>query len=171
MLLAATIWLLVSCSLFRPSFEQVLLARDIDRQHFLSLSTCEQIRIFSQVGSQFLDRGHFTVIAPPWVDAAIEKNQRREVAECIAQEGSRQLELLERTRGQADQISLSIHALVYKAYDMNLFKYPQIQEFLNQVICNSETRDSYTILLIYYESNFDLSPNQSEDLMKANLCN
>ena len=164
-----------ACSLdFTTSNEQALAEALIDEEYFRSLAICEQIRLFATINPENIDRGHMEKVVPNWVDDAIDENPGAEIVKCAVEEGYRRLGLLERMPENRKEISLSIHALVLKAYNLDLLGYPQIQGLLDQVVCESNTLFKEDLGTLYYLEKHGIPDYYLEEnaitRMNADIC-
>lgn len=87
---------------------------------------------------------------PEWVDDSIEGNSDDDNAGCISEEGWRQINLLFRIPDKQREISRAIHALIYKANDLDLLDHPNVQEFVLNVVCKSNVADPYPLRFLFY---------------------
>lgn len=74
----------------------------------------------------YLDHEHSVIMVPYWMDTAIDSNPPGMEADCIAQEGFKQLHEFSTQINQDAESSFAIHALIYKAQRDGLLTYPQI---------------------------------------------
>jgi hypothetical protein len=129
---------------------QTLGAMGLNDATFSQFTTCRQIRILADVGSQHLDFDHGIVMVPAWMDTAIENQPRRQVAECISQEGSYRLALLRAHLSSTENTSFSIHALAYEAERLGLLEDVQVMSLLRSAVCDSNLEDEFALALRLY---------------------
>jgi hypothetical protein len=141
---------------FTQGNEEALIEALIDEEYYRSLPLCDQIRIYAGTSPTNVDRGHNVKVMPNWVDNVIDSHSNAAIADCISEEGFRRLGLLERMSERRKEISLSIHALVYKAYNLRLFGYPQIQGLLDEIVCRSTILYPTDLASIYYLDKFGI---------------
>jgi hypothetical protein len=175
-LLAGVILMFIAgCLGYLSSAEDRLLNLNIDEDYYRSLAVCDQIRIYAQIGSNYVDRDHFVVIMPIWVDDAIGSHNEATVAKCIAEEGDRQIGLLNRIIDKRREVSFSIHALIYKAYNLKLFGYTEIEGFIHGALCTNSIEYPFSPLLLYYNHKFGELPDyiyddDAIDRLRGDLC-
>lgn len=168
---------MASCSSSKPKTQgEVLQAMNMNQNTFSKFPVCQQIRIYTDFGMNFLDRGHMVALVPSWMDDAINSQPKNDVANCISQEGFYRLSLLGGGLNSREDVSLAIHTLIYKAEQLKLLNYPQIQDLLNMAICKNDLDYEYEITLIYYLSKNGKIPDyamkdNSTERMQAELCN
>jgi hypothetical protein len=105
---------LSSCSFPILSPENKFLSERIDAEYFSSLPLCEQVRLYAQIGSEYLDLGHDVVVVPKWVTDSIAEFPEGEILNCIVDEGYGQLALLKRNPEKKEEISYVVVALILK---------------------------------------------------------
>jgi hypothetical protein len=149
---------------------------NINQDTFSRMLVCQQIRLYTDFGTHFLDIDHATVLAPSWMNDAINNQPKNDVANCISQEGFYRLSLLAGKLDSKENISLAIHALIYKANELNLLEYPQVQPLLDAAVCKNDLDNEWRLISIYYFAKYTNPPNyisQSDatERMQAELCN
>ena len=136
------------------------------KSDFEVLSTCDQVRIYSNVASKFTDLEHMVTIVPVWMDEEIAKQPRETLSECILQEMTRLLAEWEKLNNSKKEISSSIHGLFYKVDGLSLLEYQDIDSIFQGVICSEELLYNQQLVLIYYVDKFGVEefPNYPEML-------
>jgi hypothetical protein len=147
----------------------------IDSNSIYSLSTCQQIDVYAQVRSHFVDRGHSVVLVPNWLEDAINSRPPEDIAKCIANSGNDILDELSKNTESQRELSLMIHALIYKAYNSNLLIYPEAKELLDKAICDYGVYYSYELTSIDYVATFNKVPKyigdkDVEERMLSEIC-
>lgn len=132
--------------------EKLLQSFGIDEpSEFASLSTCEQIKIYTEIGSQFLDIDHAVAIVPSWVNDEISNQPKSIVSVCIAEQGEL---LLGQLRGTYDTENMNnvykIHSLIYLAADLEIINNNQIEQFVLAAICDERVYYRERIAILYY---------------------
>jgi len=177
--ISLTILILVlsgSCRALRePTAEERLRELNIEQETFASLSTCGQIEIYAEVGRHYIDEGHFAVIVPTWVDEAIDRQRHDTVMDCIVREGYRRLEQLSDRSDEREAASFAIHALAYKAYNLEALNLADFRLFLNEAVCEYDLKDPFNLLVIEYISENGKPPSyltriDAEEQMRLELC-
>lgn len=111
---------------------------------------------------------------PQWMNGVIKDNPPNIVADCIYQEGKRQLVLLETNPEQREEISLAIHAIIYKADDLKLLDVPNVHEFISEVVCRSDIKNVFRLQLLFYIHDFgspvDYNQPGWQERMVSELC-
>ncbi len=176
LLVGLVIATLASCSSSGfKSADETLRAMAVNQKMFAALSACDQIRIYADVGSHFLDLDHGVALLPRWVDDTISQQPGPALARCISQEGLYRLGLLEGQLDSKANVSLAVHALACKAEQLKLLKYPEVQLLLNEAVCKNNLDDEFALALIYYVDKHGKAPqfvseNDSTARMRADLC-
>ena len=75
-----------------------------------------------------------------------------------------------------EEASFAIYALIYKADELKLFSYPQIQSLFNTAVCKNDLDDGSTLVMVYYIDKNGMPPayfaqNDASEKMKAEQCN
>lgn len=157
------------------SADETLRAMGVKQNEFGTLSVCDQIRIYTDVGSRFLDLDHGVALVPSWVDDTVGQQSGPELARCISQEGLYRLGLLAGHLDSKANVSLAVHTLVYKAEQLKLLKYPEVQALLNEAVCKHDLDDEFALALIYYVDRHGKAPqfvseSNSTTRMRTDLC-
>lgn len=151
-------FLLLSCSLSlgQPAKSQEDILHDMEINNpgdFAALDPCKQIKIYTEVGYQFLSLDHNKVIVPTWMDSEIAKQPKETVMDCIIIQGENLLNQLSSTYTfENEKRSLKIHALIYKANDLHIIGYDGMQQFVLSAMCNKNLYYRESISIIYYAS-------------------
>ena len=134
--------------------EQDELLRDLgvnDPADFAALSTCEQVKVFAEVGSTRVDIDHMTSIVPTWMDEELAKQPREDLAECIVSQANEAfMEWEQAPTNQRADSSYRIHALLYKANELDLLEYPEVERLFQRAICEDKIRKNGQLIIIDY---------------------
>jgi hypothetical protein len=166
MKLISSLFLIVigGCALFtRVSSEEELQQLGVDETNFQSLPLCEQIRIYAEVGAHHLDRGHDTALMPVWVNKALTVAPKDQVADCIAVEGENFLQTLRDPGDEYEDASYAVHALVYKAVELDVFEYKKVKNFAYEAICGYDVKFPGALVSIYYVWEYGSFPDYLYD--------
>jgi len=139
-------------------------------EKFAVLSPCKQIEIYAFLGSEYTDIDHMTVLVPKWMKDEIDKQPSDEVADCIVDETNKLLSQWDTSYSENDKISYSVHALLYKANDIDINKHPQLEELFNRVVCYDKVFYDGQLISIYYATKYGYSDFPSDDIMVSVLC-
>lgn len=158
--------LLQACSLVILDAEDYLKLSGVDEQTFRAVDACRQVEIYALVGGRYLDREHATVNIPHWVHEEINEMDKQQLVTCLVSEGERQLQILLNTPSRQKAVSFSIHALLYKAFDLNLHNEPEVVSFAKEAICGSNIlyRNTLAYRIYSYSIGLDWSNTPSEVL-------
>jgi hypothetical protein len=161
------------------SADDLLQQMNVDQETFSSMPICLQIKIYTYVGMNFLDRDHSVAIVPDWMDSIIDKQPLENVADCIHSEGLSRLQIFSKDPASREMVSLAILTLEYKAFQLHIFSNPNVQELLHATICTTDLNYSYDIVRKYYITLYKQLPSyfsiysaeKGDQRMKAELCN
>lgn len=137
---------------------------------FAVLSPCGQIEIYAFLGSEYTDVDHMTVIVPKWMQDEIDKHPPEIVTDCIVEEANSLLSQWGESNNKNRKISYSIHALLYKADELDIYKYPKLERLFNRVVCRDKVFYDGQLILIYYTAKFGIADFPSRDEMATTLC-
>jgi hypothetical protein len=174
-LLVATAASLAACAPAKPVQSELLRALDVNAAEFSQMPTCEQVRLYTDFGSRYLDIDHSIALTPAWMNDALAAQPRDQVVHCIALEGAYRLRLLAGGLESIDDASLQVHALAYQARELKLLADPGMQSFMEEAVCSNRLRHDPILVLVFYYGKFTKSPpyiGQSDDIgrMRAELC-
>jgi hypothetical protein len=131
---------------------------------YASLSTCEQVGLYAEVGAEFLDLDHGYALVPQWMDEQLDREPRDDIGDCIVEIGTSKLGALTGVYDSTNlATSLAVHALIYKAADRRLIARSDVRSFVLAAMCDS--RLAYRIESIFYwQTRVDLSdsPNPAD---------
>jgi hypothetical protein len=163
--------LLIACGDNTETQSELLSNLDVENaSDFAALSPCRQIEIFAILGSEYTDVDHMTVIVPEWIHEVIDKHPPEVVGDCIVNEANKLLSQWGESHNRDREISYSIHALLYKADELDINKYPELERLFNRVVCHEEIFDDGQLILIYYTAKFGIADFPSREEMRAALC-
>jgi hypothetical protein len=177
-MIVAMLFFIASCNFGKDkSAEDMLEQMKINQTAYLAMSPCRQIEVYAEVGSRFLDMGQMGAVVPDWMDSALANQPLDEIADCISKEGLLQIENMSLEPDSRQDVSLRIHALVYKASELDLLDKPKILELLDISVCKSELDYPYILVRTYYLEQFGKLPDYYADdsdkrmeIMKVELC-
>lgn len=163
--------LLTSCNQ-KISQSQLLHDLKIDNvEKFASLPVCRQIDVYVIVGSEYLDVGHMIALVPTWMNKEISRQPSQVVANCIVERGKVLLSHLNDDPDQYEKDSFKIHALIYKAIDLNLFDYPEVNSLIHETICDTSVFDKGVLDIFFYIRKYpSLTNYPSVEEMESDLC-
>ncbi len=139
------------------------------KSDFIELTPCEQVNVFSTLGSKFTDVEHMIAIVPAWMDEEIAVHPPEVLTNCIVDEVNNLMAQWD--NGNRKQISYSIHALFYKANELDLFAYPKLDLLFQGIICEDKVLYNSQLVLIYYTEKFDETAIPNHQEMFDALCN
>lgn len=151
------------------SSEERLSEINLNEETYKLLDPCEQINVFAEIGSGYLDIGHMFVNMPNWVYQIIENNEKDINSNCIETQILKYFSDIEQDKDLFNKTSLKIHSLFYLSDFLNLLRDPNINYMLKTAVC--EKRVLYFERLIapyYFTQKMDLPAyivdSKSEDL-------
>jgi hypothetical protein len=153
-----TVCILILASCIPPRAQPTLTQEELlqnlgiaNPSKFAGLPPCEQIELFATVGSQFLDLDPATALVPPWMNEEIAKQPRKQIADCIADQGDVLLgQFKDYYTSENETIALGIHALIYKARDLNIVSSARITRFILDAICTKQVYYRESIAIMYW---------------------
>ena len=165
------LFLLMACGDNKETQSELLSSLNIeDSSDFASLSPCRQIEIYAILGSEYTDVDHMTVIVPKWIHEEIDKHSPEVVGDCIVDEANKLLSQWGDSYDKKRKTSYSIHALLYKADELDITKYPKLEGLFNRVICHEKVFDDGQLILMYYTAKFGITNFPSREEMASALC-
>jgi hypothetical protein len=176
LLTLAGLLLMAACTIApQKTVERRLEDMNSSKAAFSSQTLCEQIRLYAQVGLHYLDRDHMVVLVPTWMDDELDSEPASDIVQCIVDEGYRQLELLSQQPEKREEVSLAIHALTYKAYNINEENSLSFQDFLSEAVCQHDLVYPFELVSILYVGKYQQLPTyyveeNSLDRMVSELC-
>lgn len=162
--------LLQACSIVILDPEDYLKLSGIDEQTFRVADACRQVEIYALVGGRYLDREHATVSIPDWVDDEINEMDEQQLLTCLVSEGERQLQISLNTLSQRKAVSLSIHALLYKVFDLNLHNEPEVVSFAKKAMCERNILYRSTLAYRVYSYSVGLDWRSTPDEVLESFC-
>lgn len=160
---------LVSCATHEELMNEALRELNINsKSDFIELTPCEQIKIYSTLGSKFTDIEHMVAIVPMWMHEEIALHPPEILTNCIVDEVNKLLAQWD--NGNHKQISYSIHALFYKADELDLFANSKLDLLFKRVICEDKVFYNSQLVLIYYTEKFGVKKFPSHQEMFDTLC-
>jgi hypothetical protein len=132
------------------SVEERLSGIDINEESYKILTPCEQINIFAEIGSEYLDIDHGDVLMPSWMYQEIKDNPTDINSDCIERELLNYFSLIEQSPNSYQDTSLKIHSLFYLSETLGLLKDPGINDLLKDAVCEEKILYSRIFLLTYY---------------------
>lgn len=146
---------------------------NINKESYKALPPCEQIRIFAEIGFEFVDVDHAEVLMPGWIFKFKEvlKNSTEINSNCIEQELLSYFSLIEETQNSYSyrDTSLKIHSLFYLSEDLGLLRDPEINALLRATVCEEKVQYSGRLLFIYYFTQENDLPEDMEE-QKLEVC-
>lgn len=163
--------LLAGCIDFGESRSDFLRRLDIENaDDFAALSPCKQIEIYASLGSEYTDIDHMTVLAPKWMQDEIDKQPDEVIADCIVGEANKLLSQWGTSNYENNKISYSIHALLYKANELDINKHSQLERLFHRVVCVDHVYYDGQLILIYYTAKFGFENFPTHEAMLSALC-
>jgi hypothetical protein len=151
-----------ACGIKPP--EERLSEININEESYKVLPPCNQIAIFAEIGSEYIDIDHYAMFLPGWMYKEILNNPINVNSACVEQELSKnflrieQLEI-EKSRTIYKNISLRIHSLFFLSKELGILKEPNINIFLKSSVCEENILYSQTNFLTYYFTQKDDLPD------------
>ncbi len=149
-LLAALSTSLISCSQKEKTPEDVLAEVKIDKSSFHKLSACQQIKVFAEVGYQFMDIDHMYVNVPSWMFDSINNHGAQVNATCIKEQILKYLADIDQNQTQKKEASLKVHALIYLSDKLDLLTNEDIVNTIELTICQKKIWDYESFIVTYY---------------------
>ncbi len=158
----------------RKGVDEVLQMMRLDQQVFSALPLCDQVRLYADVGKQFLDMDHRVALVPAWIHQPLGGARPDEVARCIADEGNYRLGVFDDGLMPRHDTSLAILTLAYKASELQLMRSADVQGFMDAAICDHDLEFSGQLVQLSYwdqygTSAYYMAPDANER-MKSELC-
>ncbi len=178
----AAIWLAVlavaslsACTPPKPGQSETLSAMGISPHSFAALSVCDQVRLYADFGSHFLDLDHMVALVPAWMNDGIAAHSKDAIAQCIADEGLYRLRLLDGRLASDEDVSLAVEALVFKAFELKLLEYSEMQALVDSAVCKHSLRYASSLVLTAYYGTYKKPPpytGASNEIqrMRVDLC-
>jgi len=149
----------VACTNNRETPEDVLENLGLEEASFSRLPACEQIKVFAEVGYEFMDIEHGSVGNPSWMYDELRKNEAEVNAVCIKRHILEYISAIDQNRDLYKADSLKIHALIYLSVSLGLVTNPDITDSLKIIVCDDQVKlhdENFTV--IYYLTQRDKLP-------------
>ena len=102
--------------------EDALKDLGLEEESFSRLPVCEQIKIFAEVGYDFMDIDHGSVGNPSWMYDELRKHDVEVISTCIKSQILEYISLIDQNPDVYKEGSLKIHALIYLSESLGLVK-------------------------------------------------
>jgi len=165
------LFLLAACRTHEEYLNESLKNLNVEKaSDFAILSPCKQIEIYAILGSEYTDVDHMTVIIPKWMQDEIDKHPDDIVAACIVDEANSLLSQWGTNTKENRKISYSIHALLYKANELDINKHPQLEGLFHRAVCQDKVFYDGQLILIYYTAKHGFANIPNHEVMVSTLC-
>ena len=161
---------LAACTSTQKTFEDALKELNLDENSYTKLPDCEQIRIFAEVGYQFMDTEHMYVNVPRWMYDSIKQHETKINASCISEQILKYLLVIDNDANQYKTTSLKIHALIYLSKSLELIADQDIIKTLESLVCEKRILNYENFIVTYFLAKTPSLPSyfsgKPEDLNK-----
>jgi hypothetical protein len=159
-IVAVTAACLIVSSLTKSETQDDMLKRlNINEIVFKNLPICDQVRVFSEVGSKFMDMDHQYVNAPRWMYSSIENSDVDSITSCVLMEINNNIEIIDHNPGLREESSLKITSLIYLTMSLDIIDRPEVSNILLVLICQKKVMYFENFIVDYYLLEYNQLPN------------
>jgi hypothetical protein len=142
---------LTSCQFREHSSPQYILNKlGITKETYNNLSLCQKLDTVVNIGYDFIDRGHLTLVLPEWLTEGLSPPADKEgLLSCIDNEYKEITEEII-TKDKNNSKKEKVTTLLYLLIELNLQKEVTIRSIFHSSICEDGLIDDIVLLRLYY---------------------